>query len=286
MILANYAQQNRNCVREWGKGFTNPFSQFKPQLFHSFYTPDTAQSGRDLSAFNHGYNTHWAWHLPPKTGGMASTLNLVGTGTISTTALAVKLATAAISGDGTITAFGSLVVQLVSALSGTGTISDADVKAFLAAVANITGSGGITDADLEAFGALLAAIAGSGTAAGSTLTGTGELDADITVTGSGLSTANVGQAVWSALAAANNVPNTMGEKLNDAGSASNPWTEIIESGYTAAEILRIIAAVLAGEVSGAGSGTETFVGIDGTTDRVISTVDVDGNRTAVTLDGA
>jgi hypothetical protein len=133
---------------------------------------------------------------------------------------------------------------------------------------------------------MIAAITGSGTAAGSTLTGTGELDADITVTGTGLSTANVGQAVWSALAASNNVANTMGEKLNDAGSASNPWTEVIESGYTAAEILRILAAVMAGEVSGGGSGVETFKGLDGSTDRVISTVDDDGNRTSVVVDGA
>lgn len=88
------------------------------------------------------------------------------------------------------------------------------------------------------------------------------------------------------MAAANNVTGTMGEKLNDAGSGSNPWTEVIESGFTAAEILRILAAVLAGKVSGAGLGTETFVGIDGTTDRVVSTVDSNGNRTSVTLDGS
>ena len=100
-----------------------------------------------------------------------------------------------------------------------------------------------------------------------------------------LSPESLAASVWAALAADNNVAGTMGEKLNGAGSAGNPWTEIIESGMSAAEVLRVIASVLAGEVSGAGTGTETFKGLDGATDRVISTVDSNGNRTAVTVDG-
>lgn len=63
------------------------------------------------------------------------------------------------------------------------------------------------------------------------------------------------------------------------------WSHIIET-LTAEEMLRVMTSVLAGRVSGAGTGTETFVGIDGATNRVISTVDVDGNRTSITLNGA
>jgi hypothetical protein len=63
------------------------------------------------------------------------------------------------------------------------------------------------------------------------------------------------------------------------------WAKTIET-MTAEEMIRVMAAVLAGKVSGAGTGTETFKGIDGTTNRVVSTVDVDGNRTAITLNGA
>lgn len=225
-----------------------------------------------------------AWVMPQKPGGLSARNSITGSGTIAADILAVKLAAAGLTGTGTLTAIGGLIVQLIADLEGDGEISDANLQAFLAAVANLTGSG-TAAGTLLGLGELLSALTGSGTAAGSTLTGTGELDADITVTGTGLSTANVGQAVWSALAAANNSPGTMGEKLNDAGSASNPWTEIIESGLTAAEILRIVAAALAGEVSGAGSGTETFKGLDGTTDRIVSTVDVDGNRTSVVVDG-
>ena len=47
-----------------------------------------------------------------------------------------------------------------------------------------------------------------------------------------------------------------------------------------------MASALAGKVSGAGSGIETFKGLDGATNRIVSTVDVNGNRTAVAADGS
>jgi hypothetical protein len=53
-------------------------------------------------------------------------------------------------------------------------------------------------------------------------------------------------------------------------------------GKTPREALRIIAATTAGKVSGAGTGTEVFKGLDGTTTRVTVTTDEDSNRTQVT----
>jgi len=61
------------------------------------------------------------------------------------------------------------------------------------------------------------------------------------------------------------------------------WERIIEGGYSAEEMLKISGAVLAGKVSGAGTGTEVFKGVDGVTDRITSTVDDDGNRTEVVI---
>lgn len=52
-------------------------------------------------------------------------------------------------------------------------------------------------------------------------------------------------------------------------------------GKTVRQALQIIAAVAAGKCSGAGTGTETFIGLDGSTERVEFTVDGAGNRTAV-----
>lgn len=238
----------------------------------------------DTVALPSGNRHPSAWMMPQKPGALAARNSLTGTGGLSDADIwAVRLAEAALLGEGDLAAIGGLIVQAVADLTGAGEISDADVKAFLAAVASLTGSGTVSDADLEGFGAVLAAVSGSGTLAGSTLSGVGELDADLVVTGTGLTTANVGQSVWAALAAANNAAGTMGEKLNDAGSASNPWTEVIESGYTAAEILRLLAAVAQGDASGLEGAAPAFKSIDGSKNRIEATYS-EGSRTVTNRD--
>lgn len=57
----------------------------------------------------------------------------------------------------------------------------------------------------------------------------------------------------------------------------------VETGITPRQAFRAIGAAAAGKVSGAGSGSEVFKGLDGSTTRFTSTVDGDGNRSAVTL---
>jgi hypothetical protein len=58
-------------------------------------------------------------------------------------------------------------------------------------------------------------------------------------------------------------------------------TNAIETGKTLRQAMRLIAAVLAGKVTGAGTGAETFKGLDGSTVRVEVTTDPAGNRTNV-----
>ena len=261
MLLANYAQQNRNCVREWGRAFTNPLAQSKPFFFRSFYVSDepdaTLAVQREKSGWPNGYNTHYAWLPPDSAGGIASTNHIRGDGEISDAdAWAVKLAEASISGSGDLTATGSLIVQLVAAITGSGTVSAADLKAFLQLAAALTGSGTAAGTATGA-GALIAALTGASSMS-PTLTGTGALDADLVVTGTGLTTANVGEAVWQ---------------------------QLIEAGYTAEQLFRILAAGVAGKTTGVGTNTETYKGVDGTTDRITTTFDVNNNRSTVTLDG-
>jgi hypothetical protein len=55
-------------------------------------------------------------------------------------------------------------------------------------------------------------------------------------------------------------------------------------GTTPQEHARYTGAFAAGKVSGAGTGTETFKGLDGSTDRIEFTTDPTGNRTGVNLD--
>ncbi len=60
-------------------------------------------------------------------------------------------------------------------------------------------------------------------------------------------------------------------------------TSGVETGWTVRQALRIMAAVLAGKSSGAGTGTEVFRDVTDTKARVTATI-ADSNRTAITYD--
>jgi hypothetical protein len=57
-------------------------------------------------------------------------------------------------------------------------------------------------------------------------------------------------------------------------------------GYTLEQAMKICLAALAGKVSGAGTTSITIRSADDTADRIVATVDSNGNRSSVTLDGA
>jgi hypothetical protein len=60
--------------------------------------------------------------------------------------------------------------------------------------------------------------------------------------------------------------------------------EVVENSYTLRQILRLLAAAVCGEAIGGGTATITFYGLDGVTDRIVATVDANGNRSSMTLD--
>ena len=55
-------------------------------------------------------------------------------------------------------------------------------------------------------------------------------------------------------------------------------------GYNLEETLKLCLAALAGKVSGAGTTEITIRSADDTVDRIVATVDSDGNRESITLD--
>jgi hypothetical protein len=60
----------------------------------------------------------------------------------------------------------------------------------------------------------------------------------------------------------------------------------VETGWTLRRILRLIASALFGKISGAATTTATFRDVNDTKNRIVATVDADGNRSAVNLDGS
>jgi hypothetical protein len=75
-----------------------------------------------------------------------------------------------------------------------------------------------------------------------------------------------------------------GTALTAEQTAAAVWSNAIENSLTAEQILRILAAALAGTSEKTGS-TIVFKGLDGTTDRIIGSFDAENNRTGAVLDG-
>lgn len=71
-----------------------------------------------------------------------------------------------------------------------------------------------------------------------------------------------------------------------AGAVDEILDEVVEGSITLRQAIRIILARLVNKAGGGGTTTLTFRDVADTKPRVTMTVDADGNRSAVTLDGA
>jgi hypothetical protein len=95
------------------------------------------------------------------------------------------------------------------------------------------------------------------------------------------------QSVLNALAADYNIPNTIGAKINASGAAGDPWAAILEGTYTAADLMRVMASILAGKTTitdlGAGNKQAKFRSVNDTEDRVTTNVNPGNERTSVTI---
>lgn len=313
MLQGNGTYLNSNAGRLRGGGSAAPISQGNYQkvgAWRDVALPEMATAALPLIGYPTGYSGE-GWFMPITGGDLTSLYNtdfsLVGTATIldgrvmtvTLTTIGIDTNTPAMLPTDTSSPLRTVDLTFGFTAAATGglvvTVAAGDAPATFGISTNnplLTASLGGDGTATFGF-TTTATLLADGYAVG---TATFGLTADWvayaigimegTTAESGVTVDNVVAGVWGAIAADFDETGTMGEKLNDAGSASNPWTEVIESGFTAAEILRIMASVLAGRVSGAGTGTETFLGIDDTTDRVISTVTTEGDRTAVVLDGS
>lgn len=251
-------------------------------------------------------------------GAISGTLNAVvdiaaalsGTGVLSADILGALQAEAALSGSGSVTiADLAGAVYAVAALAGTGSLTAA-ITGRYDMFADLTGSGSLV-ADLRALGHVVAAMTGTGTVAAD-ITAKGNLSADVTPF-TELSPESLAAAVWNAIAADFNDAGTMGNKVNSAASAGDPWgtelpgsyppgsagailgeldtdsildlTDGVETGLTVRQALRLITAALAGKLSGADTTTITIRNAAADSkDRIVATVTAEGDRTNVVLD--
>jgi hypothetical protein len=163
-----------------------------------------------------------SWMLPQTGGGMS--MRPVGSGTLSADLIPSYPMSIDLTGAGDLAATAGLVVSMLLAMTGAGDLT-ATIEGRLNASVDFTGSGDL-EASMSGFANMLVDMLGAGDL-DATIAAYGNMAIDIVVTGTGLSVANVGQAVWSALAVANNEPGTMGALMN-GGAAGGLTTEQAE----------------------------------------------------------
>ena len=257
----------------------------------------------------------WVW--PPKGGGMSSYTQCTSSATATMNLAMGKDLSGTSAGSGSLTdALLALIVGLSGQADGFGAFGSAN----LAGIMDMSGHADGTSVAQLALSLLVGMIGNSAGVGGASATLRGDAYLDGTTEDTGALTSDaIASAVWSALTASNDNPGTMGEKLNAAGSAGDPWiTElpgdyvsgqagnilaalsqltlasisdaigerVVEGALTVDEVVRIILSALSGRSSGTGSSTETYKSVDGDTARITVDFDSQGNRTSVVLDGS
>lgn len=76
---------------------------------------------------------------------------------------------------------------------------------------------------------------------------------------------------------------TIGDLTTSADVGNDIIDTTLVGSYTFGDVLKVMAAVLAGRTSGGGTTTMTFRSIDNTSNVLISTIDAHGNRSNVTI---
>jgi hypothetical protein len=241
------------------------------------------EGANQLSSVPDGYKKGWV--LPQKNGGVSIFNDLDGRNNINLSLSAGINVQGAVSGQGDIfQANLALVVGAIATLSQINNLS-ATVVGKLELASTLAQSNNLSGA-LRAIAFSVAQITNQNTLVGDN----GGTKAFVSATFSSsslLSPENLAQAVWNSIASQYQVNGTMGEKLNGAGSSGNPWSEIIEGTYTAAEVMRLLASVASGKTdildNGNNTATVIFRDINDTVDRVV--VEMQGSkRTNVDLD--
>lgn len=192
------------------------------------------------SAVPDTYSPPYCWTIAIDPGGIGCRYEARGTGEISANLAQGKNCEATLAGVGAITPPSlSMLVQLACTLLG-----EADLTADMVGTVNMAATlagGGDIDGALGAIAFCVATLTGTGTIDPSSQSyGIAHMSAEIYVNAGTASTAELAAAVWEALAADFDSAGTMGEKLNAAGTAGDPWTADL-TGYgtdTAGEQLR------------------------------------------------
>lgn len=186
-----------------------------------------------LKANPDGYNPHYAFYMNNQAGDMSmggygglsaatiSTANLAGGKNIDSTVY--------VSGNITAASVG-LIIEMLAALTTSSNIYTANLAGMLEMISTLYATGDV-DAAMGAIVDMISEISSSGTLSTAQLTALAYISALI----AGDATINetmIKNAVWNAATVDYDESGTMGQKMNSAGSAGDPWTATFPGNYT------------------------------------------------------
>lgn len=210
----------------------------KPASLYAFYVQDRVENRtQQMSAsFPTGTEPPYSYMLAYRGGELSSTTYANGSSTVTSSLLLGKIMEANLSGSGDLSASMSLITSILASLSGSSTLSGS-LSTSLSLAANLIGSGSLSGS-LSMLIPLASALSGSGSVSAN-LKGNLDMEAQIYVNQSEATVDQIVSAVWNAVASDYNTSGTMGQKLNGAGSAGDPWTTDL-SGYNTADTAGLI----------------------------------------------
>jgi hypothetical protein len=257
-LVTNATRDSGNPLRLWGAAIAERPTYGKPGALRNLEVGEARTAGvSDRQGLPSGVRHPATWLMPSKPGAMAARNEIEASAAFVAAGALGRNLGADLSAAAVLSAAADLIVSAQAALTASATVSG-NVIAALQGAAGLVASGQVAAA-AQALGSLLASLDGSGVVS-ATPRARGVLAAT-------LDTAAVGETT----------PGTVAAEILDA--------QIVEAGMTVRQALRLCAAALAGKVSGAEGATVTFRNAAADSkDRIVASVDANGNRTAVTLD--
>lgn len=219
-------------------GFITPHA-----MMGYFTNPDDNGTAEEIQkdSFPTATETPYSIVMAFKGGLLSANNSIEGIGELTPQSLAKGVAIATeIEGSGDlVNASLSLIIQLAASILGEATLS-ASLVGKLEMASSLAGSGDLTSA-LSLIANVVTEMSGSGTIE-ATAFGTADMSATFS-SSSTLSPENLAAAVWNSVAAAFNTAGTMGNKLNSAASAGDPWGTALPGSYLSTEAGGILAQI-------------------------------------------
>lgn len=228
MLLNNYAIRNDNQSRALG-GNLDPTYNLNLGKRMTFYVGDNnvVNVSDRMSQPGSGYRPPYSLVIAPKAGAVSSNYISRGQASSSVAGFLGKFTVGQSDGVATVSGAMSLIIKAIGSAGGVATVSGV-ISASLSAVGS---SAGVATAD-ALISALMSAVGQSDGVA--TVTGiskgNGSVTANIFVNESQASVQQITDGILNAVAADYNESGTIGQKINGAGSAGDPWTTDL-SGY-------------------------------------------------------